>query len=134
MSTPIDGIASLREPTSADGPDTDPASAFEAYILRRMLSEMRPASGWSGGGIGGDTFSGMFEEAIADQLAKAGGLGLADALRTTMGEPPPGTSGEAASDAIALMRLHAQIDTAPLENSTAPPQLPAEVVESTQQR
>ena len=67
----------------------DAASELEAYVLRRMMAEMRPAGGWAGGGVGAETFSGMFEEAIADQLAKAGGIGLGEQLRRSMAPPAP---------------------------------------------
>jgi murein DD-endopeptidase MepM/ murein hydrolase activator NlpD len=59
----------------------DPAKAagkqLEAFFLRQLLSEARP-EGASDGGFAGDTFKQMFNEAVADKMASAGGIGLAD--------------------------------------------------------
>jgi murein DD-endopeptidase MepM/ murein hydrolase activator NlpD len=51
---------------------------LEAFFLRQLLSETRPAGGGAiDGGFAGDTFKGMLDEAIADKMSKAGGIGMA---------------------------------------------------------
>lgn len=66
------------------------AEALEAYFLRRVLSEVRPdeAAGIDGG-FAGSTFHEMLDEALADAMAKAGGLGLAPMIAADMGAARP---------------------------------------------
>ncbi len=65
-------------PTRADEAKTA-AKQLEAFFLRRLLAEARPAGGGGiDGGFAGDTFKQMLDEAVADKMAAAGGLGLAD--------------------------------------------------------
>ena len=55
------------------------AKQLEAFFLRRLLAEARPQStGLLDGGFAGDTFKQMLDEAIADKMAGAGGLGMAE--------------------------------------------------------
>ena len=53
------------------------ARQLEAFFLRRLLAEARPQGGAIDGGFAGDTFKQMLDEAVADKMADAGGLGLA---------------------------------------------------------
>ncbi|HKA86172.1 MAG TPA: rod-binding protein [Haliangiales bacterium] len=52
----------------------DAARQLEAYFLRRVLSEAQ--TGFGGDGIAGSTFRDMFNEALADAMAKGRGVGL----------------------------------------------------------
>lgn len=53
------------------------ASALESYFLRRVLSEVRTSEdGLLGGGFAGGMFKEMFDEAIADSMSAAGGIGI----------------------------------------------------------
>jgi murein DD-endopeptidase MepM/ murein hydrolase activator NlpD len=54
---------------------TAAAQQLEAYFLRRVLSEVKTSGGMAQG-IGGDTFQDMFNEALADKMSEAGGVGL----------------------------------------------------------
>ena len=61
----------------------DPAKTagkqLEAFFLRQLLAEARPQSGETAdGGFATDTFKQMFDEAVADKMSSAGGIGLAD--------------------------------------------------------
>jgi len=49
---------------------------LEAFFLRQLLSEAQTEG--TDGGFAGDTFKQMFNEAVADKMASAGGIGLAD--------------------------------------------------------
>lgn len=58
------------------------AQGLEAFLVRRMLSEMRGSLGGSAGGLldggfAGSTFREMLDEALADHVSAAGGIGLA---------------------------------------------------------
>ncbi len=60
---------------------TDPAKAFEAYFYRQILKETKIGEiAFGGGGVAGSTFSDMFTEALADQMASAGELSMSAAL------------------------------------------------------
>jgi murein DD-endopeptidase MepM/ murein hydrolase activator NlpD len=68
-------------PLAAHPQKADPAQVagkqLEAFFLRQLLGEARPQSGGDGG-FAGDTFKQMFDEAVADKMSSAGGIGLAD--------------------------------------------------------
>jgi len=73
-------------PTRADEAKTA-AKQLEAFFLRRLLAEARPAGGGGiDGGFAGDTFKQMLDEAVADKMAAAGGLGLADMFTKQLGQ------------------------------------------------
>lgn len=62
----------------AAGDDREAAArGLEAYFVRQMLAELtKGTDGLFGGGASGATFKDMFNEAIAESVAAAGGLGL----------------------------------------------------------
>jgi murein DD-endopeptidase MepM/ murein hydrolase activator NlpD len=99
---------------------TQAAVQLEAYFLRRVLSEVKTSAGSQG--IGGDTFKDMFNEAIADEMSKAGGVGLAkqiaEQLEAGHGAAPrpsapgldttlPGRGNRGGSSLMALSQSHA---------------------------
>ncbi len=68
-----------------------------------MLSEAKPAGGGDGdGGFAGDTFKQMFNEAIADKMSDAGGIGMADVIAKQLSKG----SGASAVDAMLAERAH----------------------------
>ncbi|MFZ5861400.1 MAG: rod-binding protein [Nitrospirota bacterium] len=59
------------------------AHEFEAYLVQLLLQEMRetiPGGGMGGEGLGGGVFQSLTDQALADAVAKAGGIGLTQAL------------------------------------------------------
>ncbi len=67
----------------------DAARGLEAYMLRQMLAEARTSGGGLvDGGFAGDTFKDMLDSALADAMAKAGGVGLARMLAKPLGIDP----------------------------------------------
>jgi murein DD-endopeptidase MepM/ murein hydrolase activator NlpD len=74
------------------------ATQLEAFFVRQLLAEARPKGGLLDAGFAGGTFAEMLDEAIADKVAAAGGLGLADRLATHLG-------GHGANDASANFAL-----------------------------
>ncbi|HEY1812722.1 MAG TPA: peptidoglycan DD-metalloendopeptidase family protein [Kofleriaceae bacterium] len=69
---------------------------LEAFFLRQLLSEAQPQG--TDGGFAGDTFKQMFNEAVADKMASAGGIGLADVFSKQL-EKQAGGSASATSPA-----------------------------------
>ncbi len=73
------------------------AKQLEAFFLRRLLAEARPEGGGGlDGGFAGDTFKSMLDEAIADKMSAAGGIGMAKMFAKQLGTsgteiatPPP---------------------------------------------
>lgn len=68
-----------------EGPSPgEAAGQLEAYFLRRILSEVKTSSAVAGGGFGEEMFQEMLNEALADKMAEAGGLGLAPLLESQL--------------------------------------------------
>jgi murein DD-endopeptidase MepM/ murein hydrolase activator NlpD len=62
------------------------ARQLEAFFLRRLLAESRPqGGGMLDGGFAGDTFKQMLDEAIADKMSAAGGIGMAAMFAKQLG-------------------------------------------------
>jgi murein DD-endopeptidase MepM/ murein hydrolase activator NlpD len=60
---------------------------LEAFFLRQLLSETRPQGGGAlDGGFAGDTFKQMLDEAIADKMSSAGGIGMAQMFARQLGQ------------------------------------------------
>jgi murein DD-endopeptidase MepM/ murein hydrolase activator NlpD len=82
---PADALAAL----GGARPDDEGAAAraLEAYFLRRLLAEVRSdgADPMFGGGFAGATFREMLDEALADEMAAAGGVGLGPLLERELG-------------------------------------------------
>lgn len=82
------------KPIAQPGMQAKPADAevaakqLEAFFLRRLLSEARPASSIDGG-FAGETFAEMLNEAIADKMAGAGGVGMAGMFATQLAGTAP---------------------------------------------
>jgi peptidoglycan hydrolase FlgJ len=73
---------SLPDYVTADARLRDAAQKLEATFLAEMLKSAGLGSSRSafGGGIGEDQFSSFLREAQAQELAKSGGIGLAESL------------------------------------------------------
>jgi murein DD-endopeptidase MepM/ murein hydrolase activator NlpD len=68
------------------------AKQLEAFFLRRLLAEAKPKGGLLDGGFAGETFNQMLDEALADKISGAGGLGMAAQFATQLGPQPTETS------------------------------------------
>jgi Rod binding domain-containing protein len=68
---------------------SEAASGLEAYFLRRVLAEVRPSQGGLfGQGFAAEMFADLLDEALADAVVKAGGVGLSDLVEAELlGEP-----------------------------------------------
>jgi len=94
------------------------AKQLEAFFLRQLLAEARPPGGGGiDGGFAGDTFKQMLDEALADKMSGAGGIGMAKLFEKQLANPvdekPP----------IASPLPHAQppMATPPIGTPPAPP-------------
>jgi murein DD-endopeptidase MepM/ murein hydrolase activator NlpD len=88
------------------------AKQLEAFFLRRLLAEARPQGGMLDSGFAGDTFKQMLDEAIADKMTAAGGVGMAQLFAKQLGKSdevaPPIAGAPATHDAAvsALAQPH----------------------------
>lgn len=82
-----EGAATVQAPLAARVPHVrktaDAAEKFESFVLQSFIQEMMPdeASQVYGSGVAGDFWKSMMAEKIAEQVAAAGGIGLADTVR-----------------------------------------------------
>jgi murein DD-endopeptidase MepM/ murein hydrolase activator NlpD len=82
------------------------AKQLEAFFLRQMLSEARPQGGGGlDGGFAGDTFKQMLDDAIADKMSAAGGVGMSQMFAQQLDKgsevaAPPSAPGTAIAPVI----------------------------------
>jgi Rod binding domain-containing protein len=68
-----------------------PYREFEAFVLQTFIQQMLPkdAEHVFGEGLAGSFWGSMLAEQIAGQLAKAGGIGIAELMAAQRGSTPP---------------------------------------------
>lgn len=94
------------------------ATQLEAFFIRRMLAEMRAGLGESkllGGGHAGKMFQEMLDEAMADEMSAAGGMGIADMVEVELSEHKPAQ--RAAGGAMGYARVSAPLQRHPLHEA-----------------
>lgn len=105
-------LGTITTPAHHDDAKTA-AKQLEAFFVRQFLAEARPhGGGMIDGGFAGDTFKQMLDEAVADKLAGAGGLGMADMFAKQLG-PKDAIAGIATIAPTASRELGPAIDNAP---------------------
>ncbi|MEF2550832.1 rod-binding protein [Aurantimonas sp. A2-1-M11] len=90
-----------------------PLEQFEGFVLRSFVESMLPseASSYFGEGTAGEVWRSMMAEEIGNELAKNGGIGIADSIRSR--EKPAPASGEGTLTAAGgLDRMLRQADLA----------------------
>jgi murein DD-endopeptidase MepM/ murein hydrolase activator NlpD len=101
------------KPAAKDGAHVA-AKQLEAFFLRQMLAESRPqGGGMLDGGFAGDTFKQMLDEAIADKMTAAGGIGMTQMFAKQLGK-----ADEVASAPVPPI-ANAAIVNAPIDAATA---------------
>jgi murein DD-endopeptidase MepM/ murein hydrolase activator NlpD len=95
LGAPAAAAPEPREPRQIRGSQTShdardgaqvAAKQLEAFFLRQLLAEARPQGGGTlDGGFAGDTFKQMLDEAIADKMTAAGGIGLTSMFAKQLG-------------------------------------------------
>jgi murein DD-endopeptidase MepM/ murein hydrolase activator NlpD len=109
--------ATPRLPRPAKNDAQTAGAQLEAFFLRQLLSETRPQGGMLDGGFAGDTFKQMLDEALADKMTAAGGIGLAKMFADQLGK----THETAAAPAVANAPLGAPGSGAPLDRPAGAP-------------
>ncbi len=99
-----------QSPLAAQPQKADPAHAaakqLESFFLRQLLSEARPQGGGAGdGGFATDTFKSMFDDAVADKMSSAGGIGLSDLFAKQLGAKADATGNDAPGTHVANQLL-----------------------------
>ena len=77
-----------------------PFQQFEAFVLQSFLENMLPEDNEAvvGNGLAGGMWKSMMAEQLANQLAKAGGIGIADRILTDYYARGQGAGNAAAAD------------------------------------
>lgn len=106
------GAAAAQDPQAKRANEVKTAAKqLEAFFLRQMLSEAKPQGGGAiDGGFAGDTFKQMFDDALADKMSAAGGIGMSQMFAKQLAKAA-GTSAETGTDA-------APIASAPVASSS----------------
>ena len=73
-------IKSQQELTPAQKKTQQTCTDFEKLMIQKMLESVMSDTKLFGTGFGSDFYQGMFEEAIAESIAKQGGMGLGKML------------------------------------------------------
>jgi peptidoglycan hydrolase FlgJ len=79
----IPGVGSFSSPAQlgkARSQATELEGVFLNTLMKEMFSSIETDRSLFGGGFAEETWRGMQAEQLADAMAKAGGIGLADAL------------------------------------------------------
>jgi Rod binding domain-containing protein len=63
------------------------AEGFEAYFVHQLLQEMRKTIPHNGNGFGGGFYEGLFDEALAEKVAKGDGIGMAKTIMNKIYPP-----------------------------------------------
>lgn len=84
---PVSGLASRSG-------ELEPLARFESFVLGSFVETMLPKDeGFFGGGMAGNVWRSMMAERIGEEIARGGGVGIADLLR----ERAAGATGPAES-------------------------------------
>ncbi len=97
---PVDALqASNTQPTAAEA-----AEQFEGLLMQQLWSIMRQTAGGLGGGSGpgAGMYAHMMDQAVAGQLTRAGGLGLAAQLERGMTGATPSESAYSMGESFPL--------------------------------
>lgn len=106
---PLHGLP--QKPEAKDAAATA-GKQLEAFFLRQLLAEARPTAGGQDG-FAGDTFKQMFDDAVADKMSGAGGIGLADMFTKQLSKGQAGQGSDATGTPIANQILpHTTVDLA----------------------
>ncbi len=84
------------------------ARSFESFFLSKMLESMRrtvPKEGLVGRGFADDVYTGFLDQALAEEMSAAGGIGLGETLARQFGaEKAYGVSSEASPATVAAVQ------------------------------
>lgn len=84
------------------------ASAMEAYFLRRILAEVKSGQSLGGGGFAADTFKEMMDDALAQAMSDAGGVGLAEMVAKELEAHPEAGQARDPVDELTALKIRAK--------------------------
>lgn len=75
---------------ATDAKSANPYQRFESMVLSQLVSAMMNAGGKNvfGGGTAMSAYTSLFSQAIGDEIAARGGIGIADALARSRSPQP----------------------------------------------
>lgn len=85
MTTPLAGVTAASAPAAtaaADPKIREAAEGFEGIFMSMLVEEMMKSTEVA---QGNPLYSGLMTEKLGDQLARSGGIGLADVLERQLG-------------------------------------------------
>jgi Rod binding domain-containing protein len=80
MTLPITLTNPAQTPEAKELQTREAAQALEAVFSKYLLAELEKSFASQSTMSGGNVYAGMFTQAIADQMAKSGSLGLSDQI------------------------------------------------------
>lgn len=97
-------VDALQQQGHAQPNAADVAEQFEGLLMQQLWSIMRKTAGGLGGGSGpgAGMYAHMMDEAVAGQLTRAGGLGLAAQLERSLGGPTTSRNPHSMGDSFPL--------------------------------
>lgn len=112
---PLDRFSTCGGPAAATGGDEAPDAfrSFEAFFIQNFLQSMLPkgAEATYGSGTAGEVWRSQLAEKMGDEIAKAGGIGIADRLLMEQAKSA-GSIAVASDDQDALFSLSASLSRA----------------------
>lgn len=106
---PVSGDINIARPLPEQKVENSPekvaeaAEKFEAFFLTKLMESMRktmPAKGILGKGMANDVYNGFMDQALSEQMSKAGGIGLGRMLAESFGSSRIITTEIQASNAV----------------------------------
>ncbi|NDW04868.1 rod-binding protein [Jiella pacifica] len=99
-------VPTIRPLVKHEAREVPPLEQFEGFVLRSFVESMLPSgeSEFFGKGTAGDIWRSMLAEEIGNEMAKGGGIGIADTIAKKGGAPVDGRASAAAGDSMARLR------------------------------
>ncbi len=104
--TDIKADTAIRPLVKHEARKAPPLEQFEGFVLRSFVESMLPSgdSEFFGKGTAGDIWRSMLAEQIGNEIAKGGGIGIADTIAKKNGVSAAGGGTAAAGEGLAKLR------------------------------
>jgi len=111
VTLPIDGASPMllnapQDPAEQQVQGREAARQFEELLMQQLWQVMRRTAGEGafGSSIGSGTYTHFIDQAVAEQLSRAGGIGLAASLEQSLGVTSSSASGAARAASTPTVR------------------------------
>lgn len=96
----------IRPLVKHEAREVPPLEQFEGFVLRSFVESMLPSgdSEFFGKGTAGDVWRSMLAEHIGNEIAKGGGIGIADTIAGKQGAPVDGRVSASAGEGLAKLK------------------------------